>query len=555
MRICHFFLLFIVALLATQPISAQPSNEALEAAFDKICMKKFPDDGPGSAVLIAKGGQVVYQKAFGLDDLDKKTPLRPDMVFRIGSVTKQFTVVAILQLVQQKKIALQDDITRFIPDYPVKGKKITVEQLLNHTSGIKSYTNMPLWTPAIQQMEMTPKALVDFFKDQPLDFEPGTQYAYNNSGYVLLGYIIEQVTGMPYADYLAKNVFQPAGLEHTFYENKPRPIKDWANGFMKTDSGTYLPALPLSMSQPYAAGSLAANVEDLYRWTQAVFSGKLVSQDLLKKAHTPNVLPNGTNTGYGYGWLMGYLLGSPTVEHGGAVNGFLSALIYLPKEDICVAILANCDCNEPSETAAQLAALAAGHILEVAAIPVPPKGLAGYVGTYENPQGAKRYIRLDGGQLVSQRVGGSAFAMLAMARDSFRFDGTLAQIAFQRGENGKVSGLLFDSRNVSGERWTRTADTVPELPKALVLTEEQLRRFVGEYTLFPDFSMTVTQEGARLFAQATGQQRFEVFAKTELRFFLKVVDAEIEFVPDDKGSVNKLILHQGGRDMPGERVR
>ncbi|MEQ1746261.1 MAG: serine hydrolase [Saprospiraceae bacterium] len=551
----YLSILFAVAFFAAQPISAQTSDEALEAAFDKICMKKFPDDGPGGAVLVARGGQVVYQKAFGVDELDKKTPLRPDMVFRLGSVTKQFTAVAILQLVQQKKIALQDEITRFIPDYPVKGKKITVEQLLNHTSGIKSYTDMPLWTPAIQQMDMTPKALVDFFKDQPLDFEPGTQYAYNNSGYVLLGYIIEQVTGMSYADYLAKNVFLPAGLGHTFYENKPRPIQDWANGFMKSDSGAYAPALLLSMTQPYAAGSLASTVEDLHRWMQAIFSGKLVSKDLLKKAHTPNVLPDGTNTGYGYGWLMGYLLGSPTVEHGGAIPGFLSSLIYLPKEEICVAILTNCDCNEPSETAAQLAALAAGHTLEVAAIPVPPKVLAGYVGTYENPQGAKRYIRLDGRQLVSQRVGGNTYNMLATAKDSFRFDGTLAKVAFQRAENGKISGLLFDSRNVSGERWVRTADTVPEAPKEMVVTEEQLRRFVGEYALFPGFSMTVTQEGARLFAQATGQQRFEVFAKTELRFFLKVVDAEIEFVPDDKGIVNKLILHQAGRDMPGERVK
>jgi len=556
MKIKKITLAFFTMLLGAQVLFGQMAGASWNKAFDEICTEVFPADGPGGAVLVAKGDQILYQKAFGLDDLDKKTPLRPDMVFRLGSVTKQFTAVAILQLVEQRKISLKDDITRFIPDYPTQGKIITVEHLLNHTSGIKSYTSMPLWTPAVRQMDLTPKALVDFFKDQPMDFDPGDQYAYNNSGYVLLGYIIERVTGMSYADYLAKNVFKPAGLKHSFYETKPRPIANWANGFQRNADGKYAPAEPLSMTQPYAAGSLTSTVEDLYRWMRALFAGNVVSKDLLQKAHTPNILPDGTNTRYGYGWQMGYILGSPTVEHGGSVNGFQSTLIYLPKEEVCVAILTNCDAFSPGETAEKLAALAAGYALVLEALPLSADALKDYAGTFQNERGAKRIIKVVDGGLVSQRIGGGTFNLTPIARDKFRFDGSLTEATFLRDGAGMVTGISLDSRAFLDEHWSRTGDIVPiPPPTEIQLTKEQLVRFVGTYSLSPNFSITITQEDTRMYAQATNQPRFEIMAKSDLRFFLKGVEAEIEFVPNEKGEINKMILHQAGREMPGERVQ
>jgi len=555
MKINTLTLAFFTLLLGAQALFGQLAGASWNEVFDGICTKDFPPDGPGAAILVSKGDQILYQKAFGLDEIDKKTPLRPDMVFRLGSVTKQFTAVAILQLVQQRKISLRDDITKFIPDYPSGGKIITVEHLLNHTSGIKSYTSMPLWTPAVRQMDLTPKALVDFFKDQPMDFDPGDRYAYNNSGYVLLGYIIEQVTGMSYADYLSQNVFKPAGLKQSFYETKPRPIPNWANGFQRSDDGKYTPAEPLSMTQPYAAGSLAATVEDLHRWSRALFAGKLVSKDLLQKAHTPHILPDGTNTRYGYGWQMGYIFGSPTVEHGGSVNGFQSMLIYLPKEEICVAVLTNCDAFTPGETAEKLAALAAGHSLVPEALPVPADALKDYAGTFQNERGAKRIIKVVDGGLVSQRIGGGTFNMIAVAKDKFRFEGSLVEATFLRDAAGTVTGISLDSRAFVDEHWSRTGDIVPiPPPTEIQLTKEQLARFVGTYALAPGFSIAITQQDTHLFAQATGQPVFEIFAKSDLRFFLKVVEAEIEFVPNDKGEINKMILHQGGRSTPGERM-
>lgn len=547
------YLLFLF--LLPEMVFSQPASTALNAEFEAICSQKFPADGPGGSVLVAKGDRILYHKAFGMHDLAQQEPLTPGMVFRIGSVTKQFTAVAILQLVQQGKISLQDEITRFIPDYPTHGKKITVEHLLNHTSGIKSYTSMPLWTPAVQKLDFTPQGLIEFFKDQPMDFDPGTQYAYNNSGYILLGYIIEKVSGMSYAQYLEKKVFKPAGLKRTFYENKSRPIPNWANGYQRDDSGQYTPAAPLSMTQPYAAGSLASTVEDLYHWTRAVHAGKVVSKDLLKKAHTPTVLPDGTDTRYGYGWIMGNVLGSPTIEHDGGIHGFLSSLIYLPEEDVCVAILTNCDCNSPNETAAQLAALAVGHPVTVEPMPMPQEALGAYIGTYENAEGATRIIRMEGERLVSQRIGGGTFNLTPFAVDQFRFDGSLTEATFVRDNSGRVTGLTLNSRSAMHEPWTRTSETVPEAPVAIQLTEAQLERLVGEYALAPGFSIAITREGTKLYGQATGQSPFELFAKSERRFFLKVVDAEIEFFPDEDGKIEQLILFQAGREMPGKRMK
>lgn len=551
----NFLLILLLWVPSAGVLFAQPVPAGLVAEFDAICQEKFPADGPGGAVLVAKGDQILYHKAFGLDDVGQKTPLQTGMQFRIGSVTKQFTAVAILQLVEAGRLSIQDEITRFIPDYPTHGKKITVGHLLNHTSGIKSYTDMEEWTPEVMKQDFTPAGLIDFFKDQPMDFDPGTAYRYNNSGYVLLGYIIEKVSGMSYADYLDKQVFEKAGLKNTLYEKQKRPVENWAIGYQREDSG-YTEAPPLSMTQPYAAGSLLSTVEDLYRWTKAVNAGKVVSPALLKKAYTPTILPDGTNTRYGYGWMTGNVLGHRTIEHGGGINGFLSMLIYLPDDDICVAILTNCDCNPPGETAAELAALAAGETLALEEIDIDVRKLEEYTGVFENDQQQKRVIKIENGSLISQRIGGLTTRLSPVGKDAFRLSAAMAEIRFLRDAGtGAVTGLEMDSRRDLGERWVKTTEAMPEGPEEVTLTADQLEPYVGEYSLAPGFSITVTRNGTRLFGQGTGQPQFEMFAKSEHRFFLKVVQAEIEFFPDADGTINKMTLFQNGMELPGARVK
>lgn len=546
-------ILFLIPVLLAGPAFSQDPGDQ----FDKLVQETYRPDGPGVAVQVVRDGKVLYRKAFGMANLELGVPMSPDNVFRIGSVTKQFTAAAILQLMEQGKLSLQDDLTKFIPDYPTHGKKITVEHLLTHTSGIASYTEMKQWTPEVQRKDFTPTELIDFFKNEPMDFEPGTKWNYSNSGYILLGYIIEKVSGQSYADYISEHIFKPLGMLHSCYGNVEPLIKGRASGYSQNGSG-YENAPYLSMTQPYAAGSLASTVEDLCIWTQALHSGKVIKPESLKKAITPCILPDGTNTHYGFGLQTGNLLGSPTVEHSGGIHGFLSDLIYLPKENACVAILTNCNCLAPQDLGAKLAALAIGKSLTPPSIQVDAATLAQYAGVYENEKQEQRIISIDNGQLYSLRPGGARYKLIPYAPGQFYFEGSFARISFEN-DNKKgspaVTRAIVSDRTANDLLWNKTDKPLPAARTELALPETELEKFVGEYELAPGFVIAVTREGTHLYCQATGQSRFEVFAETPTRFFLKVVDATIEFYPDDKGAVPRMVLFQSGREVEGKRIK
>lgn len=551
-------MLFAALAGTMHPVSAQLSDAAAGAEFDKIFQEYYKPDGPGAAVLVSKKGKIIYQKAIGKADLELDVPLRPDHVFRIGSVTKQFTAAAILRLAEEGKLALQDELTKFLPDYPTLGKRITVEQLLNHTSGIKSYTDMAEWDALTRRKDFTPTELVDYFKNQPMDFEPGADYQYNNSGYILLGCIIEKVSGKTYAQYIDEQFFKPLGMKNSYYGDVQPIIKNRADGYSEgSPAGTYVHAEYLSMTQPYAAGSLLSTVEDLFIWTKAVHTGKVLKPESLKMAFTPHVLPNGEDTRYGYGWQIGNLLGTVTIEHGGGINGFLSTLLYVPGEDVCVAMLSNCDCSPPGEPAAKMAAALLGRSYQPLSKQVAAKSLDAYVGVYENAKKEQRFITVDNGQLFSQRPGGSKFKIVAYGRDQFFFENSFARITFEREPKGdkKVVRAVVSDRTSPTHLWEKTDKPIPAGRTEIKLPESELDKFLGEYELAPGFTVAVTREGAQLYCQATGQPRFEVFPESPNRFFMKVVDAVVEFNADDTGAVTSMTLFQGGQDIRGKKVK
>ncbi len=252
--------------------------------IDKYLSSLYKNDMPGAAVLVAKGGDVILRKGYGMADMELGVKMRPEMVFRIGSITKQFTSVGIMILVEQGKIKLDDLITVYLTDYPLKGKKVTVRHLLNHTSGIRSYTSMPEFGK-IMRKDLSVSELIDVFKNEKFDFDPGDKYLYNNSGYILLGAIIEKVSGEKYADYIKENVFDKAGMENSLYDDTAAIIKNRAKGYSLTKKGV-VNASFLSMTLPYAAGSLLSTVDDLYKWNRALNSGQLISKKSLKQVYT-----------------------------------------------------------------------------------------------------------------------------------------------------------------------------------------------------------------------------------------------------------------------------
>ncbi|MEW7848647.1 serine hydrolase domain-containing protein [Massilia aurea] len=350
----------IITAVSMLSLAAPAQAQPLTARLDALFKPHFKPTEPGVTVIVVKNGKTLLRKAYGAADIAAKTPLTPGTVLRLGSITKQFTAVAILMLADEGKLALNDPITRFFPDYPTGGKVITIEHLLTHTSGVVSYTGKPDYEARMTQ-NLTVAQMIDGFKNEPLEFEPGTKFHYSNSGYFLLGAIIENVSGLTYPRFMEQRIFTPLGMKDTAYEGFERSGAPRAKGYT-AHGESFAPAAPLSMSQPYAAGSLVSTVGDLAKWDAAIGAGKLIRPASWKLAFTPYKLNPEKSTGYGYGWGLRTFQGAPAIDHDGGINGFSSYALRLPRQKIFVAVLANRDSGgiEVEELAKRAAGLAMG---------------------------------------------------------------------------------------------------------------------------------------------------------------------------------------------------
>ena len=544
--------LLLASTLIVMVAHAQPANqEPLTSGFDKILAKEFKAEDPGAAAIVVRNGQVIYRKGIGMADLELNIPMQPDHVFRVGSITKQFTAVAILQLMEQGKLALQDEITKFIPDYPTQGHKITIEHLLTHTSGIQSYTGMQDFISRLK-VDVTPAEMIDHFKNEPMEFAPGEKFHYNNSGYFLLGYIIESVSGKTYGDYIKENLFKKAGMTDSYYGSDSKIIHNRVSPYTMGPNG-FENAAAMSMTQPYAAGSIQSTVDDLSKWNQALHAGKVIKKENLDLAFKSYKLNDGKETGYGYGWEFGRVQKSPTIEHGGAILGANTMAIYMPKEDIYVAVFANCDCYSTEDVTARLAAHALGYPYEHTAIPLTPEQMQSYTGVYENASGEQRIITVDQDKMYSQRGRNQKFLIQAYAPDQFFFEEALLTLTFSRTQKGDIDRLI--SHNREGEdTWMKT-DKPVHVDQEVKIDPAILEQYVGEYSMGAAFSFVITRDQDRLFVQADGQEQFEIFARSESKFFLKINDAELEFVKDETGKVAKAILNQGGQTVELKKIK
>jgi len=427
--------------------TANLSDESLAKTVNEMLENTYKPDQPGAAVIVVRDGKVILRKGYGKANMELGVPIEPDMVFRIGSLTKQFTAVAILMLAEQGKLSLEDDITKLLPDYPTKGTKITVEHLLTHTSGIKSYTSLPEWLP-LWRKDMPMSELIGIFKDKPMDFAPGEKWAYNNSAYVLLGAIIEKASGQTYPDFIEKNIFAPLGMTHSYYDDTARIIPRRASGYSKGKDG-FVNAAYLSMSQPHAAGSLVSSVDDLALWDAALYTEKLVKQDSLKRAWTSAKLNNGKATSYGFGWSVNSYEGHPVIEHSGGINGFASYALRMPNDHVFVAALTNKDFESPGRTVLKIAALAIGKPLsEPVAIKLAPSILDGYAGVYQVGEKDEAIVRRDGDTLVISFPGGRKTVVSPLSETQFFVKESRSRITFTRNAAGVVTGFVVSGSGV-----------------------------------------------------------------------------------------------------------
>jgi CubicO group peptidase (beta-lactamase class C family) len=396
------------------------------------------------SVLVARDGKVILSKGYGSANLEWDVPDSPSAKFRLGSITKQFTAACVLLLEEQGKLKVEDPVKKYMPDAPAAWDKVTIFHLLTHTSGIPSFTGFPDYH-STEAMATTPEQLVARFRDKPLEFQPGEKWNYSNSGYVLLGYLIEKISQQSYSQFVQENIFNPLGMKDSGYDSNTAIIMHRASGYVAGDKGI-TNAGYIDMSIPLSAGGLYSTTEDLLRWELGLMGGKLLSPASLQKMTTP------FKNDYAFGLAVHTANGHKVIEHNGGIEGFNTALAYYPDDKLTVVVLANLNGQAPEQVASNLAALAHGE---------------------------------------------------------------------------KV--------------------VLPSERKEITVSPAILGKYVGTYELMPNFDLVMTLEG-QLMTQATGQSKFPMFAESETKFFLKVVDAEVEFFKNDKGEVTYLILHQGGHD-------
>jgi len=525
-------------------------SPSLAERIDASLAQLYRSDGPGATVIVIKNGKTVFRKAYGMADIAKKQALTPDTALRIGSITKQFTATAILMLADEGKLKLDDDITRYLPDYPTHGRRITIEHLLTHTSGIVSYTGKQGYM-ADMARDMTVGEMIDRFKDDPLEFEPGSDWRYNNSGYFLLGAIIGKVSGLSYADFLQQRIFTPLGMTHTAYEGHELRAFPHAQAYTP-DADGFRPSPRLSMTQPYAAGALVSSVDDLARWDAAIDKGKLLKASTWKRALTSHTLRSGRNTGYGYGWEIISLRGAPAVAHGGAITGFRSYALRLPEQHIYVAVLSNADgqVTSPDGPARRAAALVMGKPYpEYQAVVSGPGLLDAYAGLYRLDDKANWTVRRQDDGLTMQAPSGTLIPLRAFSDGGFFAPGSVDWIEFRRDAKGAVSELVLH-RDEGDKVNPRVGAVIAR--KAVAISHATFDARVGRYRFAQGFEVELTREGERLFAQATNQPKLEIFALDENAFFSDAVNAELRF--NDADPANAVVLDQGGTRMNGVKL-
>ena len=426
---------------------ARPALKPSEKA-DTFLNGLIKTNDAGMAVLVAQDGKIIFEKGYGQADVEHHVPITPQTTFRIASVTKQFTASAILKLQEEGKLSVDDKLSKYIPDFP-RGDEVTLRELLNHTSGIYNY-NRKGYIAIGATNATTTEAIIEMIKKYPYDFDPGTQWRYDNSGYVLLGYIVAKVSGQTYGDFLRENFFQPLGMTNTGVYRAHLGLPHEALGYSLGTNG-FEPAPDWDPSWTAGNGAIYSTVEDLYRWNEGLFNGQVLDAASLKAAFT--AVKTTESQGYGFGWFIDRYHGLRMMSHSGGFPGFTSWLMRLPDKKFTVVILANA---------------------------LPGR-------------------ELHAGQLV----------------DIFMAD---------KHAEVKVDPTVYDT-------------------------------LVGKYDCGHGTMLTVTREGNQLFAQLTGQQKFEIFPESETEYFLKVVDAQVTFVKDAVGKTTKAIIHQGGRTIDAPKIQ
>ncbi|MBI4419625.1 MAG: beta-lactamase family protein [Gemmatimonadetes bacterium] len=447
------FLALLAALAVPQWLPAQQRHAKLVARIDSLARAALKDGPvPGLALAVVRGRDTIVARGYGYASLEDSVPVSAQTVFPIASITKQFTAAAVMRLVETGGLKLKDSLTRYLPGYPTHGRTITIQQLLNHTAGIRNYTGLgDRWLDRAH-LDLVPEEFVAVFRDEPADFPPGEKFGYSNSGYYLLGLVIEKASGEPYGDYVRAHLFSRAGMDASTYCGASG--NDRARGYDVRDSA-FVPARPVSMTQLYSAGALCSVVLDLVRWQRALAGRKVVNGLSWHLMTEPAELKDGSRASYGFGVMLGRVGKHRMLGHGGSIPGFASQLSHFPDDDLTIVVLAN---TEHALTR-RLADRIAGRVLGIVEPQVKDLGLTSeeldrYVGIYDL-NGEPLEVLASGGKLVFRVSEGGPVRLLYQGHHEFAMEAdpaTRLVFSMSRGRARRVVFAAGDELRLDAER-------------------------------------------------------------------------------------------------------
>jgi len=489
--------------------------DAIRALFESA----YPDSGPGAAVLVAIGDTIVLREAYGHADLQNDIALTPEHIFRIATLTKQFTAVGILLLVQSGALSLDDPITAYLPDYPMGPDTITIEHLLTHSSGIPSYTDMQkFWKQAMQ--DLSHREIIDLFKNEELLFQPGQDWSYSNSGYYLLGLIIEKVSGKSFEQYVEHEILRPLGIKSTGQDACCRIIPERAVGYIrrgtKIEHDTYI-----SMTSPYSAGGMYSTVDDMYRFDRSLYSDTLLTDTWRNRLFETVTFDKDQTANTAYGWGTFPVRGKDAHINVGYINGFIVSSVRIPEVELYIVILSNIVRNIPSPRilARKTAAILLGDPYpDWEASHVTPETLERYTGVYRSDMDYPTVVEPKGDILTIQHAGGALLSLVPTAPDTFFYPNTLSYIVFKADSAGEFSQLVL---NYDEKKYhlRRTSEPIPDEPQVHAIPRISLEKCLGTYSFMPGFDLVVYID---VLSKKEGEHRFGIVTSLQYTAYRRV---------------------------------
>jgi D-alanyl-D-alanine carboxypeptidase len=542
-----------IAVAIASPAAAVPRD--FTQRVNRLVDQSYPASAPGAAVIVTDHGKVVYERGRGLADIAAKKPITPATVFRLGSITKQFASATLLQLAQEGKLSLDDPLSKFIPDYPQPGASATVRQLLSHTSGIQDYTEIPGWmVEANTNKAYTTEQLIEVFKDKPAQFKPGAQWSYDNSGYILVGAIIEKVTGNPWYQAVNERIAGPLHLTTLRYGVEEPSITNMAVGYEPAGEGKFKAAQKINMSVPGAAGALVGTVGDLAAWANALHHGKVLDAASYKAMTSKTKTADGKLNSYGFGMAVDEIRGHPTIGHDGGIFGFVTSSIYVPEQDVFVAVFHNSvpPVAPPDGVAAKIAMMAIGDAFpDFHKQPVNEKSVGPFLGRYKL-EGAdvERLFYARDGKLFTRRSDAGELEVFPGGNNRFFYEGGTIWFDVKAAKSAPVM-KMYQNGSRTAQIATRVGPVPPEA-RPVDVPRAALERYVGSYTVGGDIAV-VTLGDDGLSVKLGSQPTFRLIARSTTEFEVEKVGARVVFKGPESAPAKSLTIRQGGQTIEAPR--